>query len=63
MEAKRLAVGDGDLAMFRIATFHVEVLVLVCGFGLQVALDPALFLGKPLCLNTCRWLLQLTKKQ
>ena len=40
-EAERLAIRDGYFTMFRMATIHMKILVLVCGLDVQVSLNPA----------------------
>ena len=42
LEAERLAVRNGGLAMERVATVHVEVLVFVRGFSVEVCIDLAI---------------------
>ena len=40
-KAEHLAVGGGCFVMSRMATVHVQILVLVCGFDTQVGLSMA----------------------
>ena len=43
LETERLAVVDGIFAMLRMATFHVEELMFVHGFDMQVSLHLSVF--------------------